>query len=222
MYTSWKALAINNESELQSPSRLKKVLWAKEGMLLLVIIMFVLASLLSLFLGGFFFYLSVTHYLEWGAGLGTTLVMIVMSLLFAVGSRLFHRERKMDLIRNYLLRPQDFEFVPGTLDSFSYSYDSGGGAHRGRILVKGQARDSLGNELLVLEQFSSRVWPFTTEEMDRQIQEGDDWYDLKGKRPFMPVKAYFLYEKKNPRVAALVAIDKHFIERALKSAEMSF
>ncbi|WP_415062535.1 hypothetical protein [Bdellovibrio sp.] len=222
MYTSWKALAVNNESEIQSSSRLKKVLWAKDGMLLPVIIMFMLASLLSLFLGGFFFYLSVTHYLGWGAGLGTTLVMIVMAILFAVGARLFHRERKMDLIRNYLLRPQDFEFVTGTLESFSYSYDSGGGVHRGRILVKGMARDSLGNELLALEQFSSRVWPFTTGELDQQIQEGDDWYSLKGKRQTLPIKAYFLCEKRNPRVAALVGIDKHFIEKALKSAEIPF
>ncbi|MNY42751.1 hypothetical protein D3C86_1776690 [compost metagenome] len=88
------------------------------------------------------------------------------------------------------------------------------------MIVEGKAVAKSGQELLALEQFSPRIWPFTTAEADAQLQKDDDWYDLKGKRLRLPVKAYFIFEKKDPTIAVLVGIDEDLIKRALKNSDM--
>ncbi|WP_374078953.1 hypothetical protein [Bdellovibrio bacteriovorus] len=199
-------------------SRLKKIPGARGSINLFVVFAFFMCALISFGLAFFFVYLGVTTNMGFWEGFGGALAMFVLGALFVWATKMFKMERDIDMARRYLLKPDDYDFVEGTLESASY----GRGESRGssRMIVVGKAISKSGKELPVLEMFSTSIWPFTTREADEQLQEGDDWYDLKGKRPYLPVKAYFLCEKKDPTTAILIGIDEHFIKQALKNAEM--
>lgn len=217
MYTSWKHLLIKNELGLRDTSRLKKLPRARGSVHILMILAFALGALISFALAVFFVVLGIRSELDPLKAYGSALAMLALGASFVLAVKLFWQERNLDPIRCYLVRPGDFEFAEGVFDSFSYS--SGGNRRNSRILVEGKVFAKTGEELLAVEHFSPDIWPFTTSEADAQIKKGDEWYDLKGKRLKLPVKAYFIYEKADPTLAALVGIDEELIRRALKSAE---
>lgn len=218
MYTSWKHLLVKNDLALRDIKRLKKLPAARGTVSILVILGFALGALISLGLTVFFVELGINGDLEPLKAYGSALAMLALAASFVLAVKLFWQDRNLDLVRNYLLRPLDFEFIEGTLHSASYS--PGNNRRNGRMIVEGKATTKSGQELLAIEQFSPRIWPFTTAEADAQLQKDDDWYDLKGKRLTLPVKVYFIYEKKDPTLAVLVGIDEDLIKRALKNADM--
>ncbi|MNL55547.1 hypothetical protein D3C87_1789690 [compost metagenome] len=114
------------------------------------------------------------------------------------------RERDLDHLLQFGKNPQDFDFVEGQLES--YTYGAREGSNRGRITAQGKAFTKEGKELFVLEFFSPDIWNFVEASEDEALKEGDDWYDMKGKRPRLPLRGFFLCEKKDPKVATLVAV----------------
>lgn len=216
MYTSWKHLLVKDEHSLRDPVRLGKLPRARGSISVLVILGFALAALISFSLAIFFIILGVRRELDDLKSYGSALALIALGASFVLAVKLFWQERNLDPIRCYLLKPEEFEFAEGHLTSFSYS--AGDHHGKGRILVEGKVFAKSGEELLAIEKFSPRIWPFTTTEDEEQLKKGDDWHDLKGKRVQLPVKAYFIYEKADPTLAALVGIDEELIIRALTNA----
>jgi|GEM_PF-1741854 len=219
MYTSWKHLAIKDENELRNLARLKRIPRARGSMSIPVLILFGLGAAVSFALAVFFAFLGLTGGMTPFGSLGAVFAMFVLGVFFVIAIKLYREERYLDLVRRYLLQPLDFDFVEGTLESFTFQRDDS--RRSGRIMVKGHAFAKSGQEMLAMEQFSPYIWPFTTEEEDARLQPHDDWYDLKGKRLKLPIKAYFIYEKANPQVGALVGVPEEIVREALQKAELA-
>lgn len=218
MYKTWKYLAVKNEQELKDSMRLQKLALHRGTPGWLLIGVFSLCALASILICGFFIFLVQRDEMHWWAGYGSALMMLLMAAAFVFAARVFHRARETDILRNFLLHPQEYVFTKGILKEFSYV--AGDNRKMSRYHVQGEAQGPGGESLFVSEFFDSYIWPFTTQEQDRQIRKGDDWYDLKGKRATLPISAYFLYPRKNPQVAILVGIDHDLISEALKRSKM--
>lgn len=218
MYRTWKYLAVKNEQDLQSRDRLLKLARHRGLPGFLMIFVFGACALISLGLAGFFAMMVQSGGLPMWSSVGSALAMVLLAGTFVFGARVFLRERRLDVLRKILRDPESGSFVVGQLTSFNYV---AGDSHKfSRYFVEGQAEGPAGQTLFVGEFFDARIWPFTTEEGDRQIQKGDDWYDLKGKRRTLPVPAYFICEKKDPKIAVMVGIDQTLLNEALKRSEM--
>ncbi|UXR65495.1 hypothetical protein EZJ49_04410 [Bdellovibrio bacteriovorus] len=184
----------------------------------LLIGVFSVCALASLLVSGFFIYLVRKDEMPLWSGSGSAVMMLIMAAAFVFAARVFHRARKTDVLRNFLLHPEDFVFVPGTLKDFSYV--AGDNRKLSRYHVQGEAQGPGGESLFVSEFFDSYIWPFTTKAQDQQLRKGDDWYDMKGKRATLPVPAHFLCPAMNPEIAILVGIDHDLISEALKRNRM--
>lgn len=209
MYTSWQHLIIQNETELHDAHRIQKLIHDSGAVGTVGIITFAAAGIASLMFAGFFIYQGVQYHSYQISMFAASLVMIALATLFFVGTNMFLQEIKINPLRNYAQKPDDFEFIKGTLES--YTFVSGERRRQNHVVVVGKARSSKGVELLAQEQFSTKIWNFTNKENEESLKEGDDWYDQKGKRMRLPVPAYFLCAKKNPHTAALVGIDKKYV-----------
>lgn len=221
MHTTWKHLAIQSDSELKDLKRLKKIHSARTRGFLIATIGFALGSVVSFALGAWFLFMTVQGLFSWAQGIGVAVAMFLLDACFIFGVRMFLKERQLDLLRSYFLKPENFVFVEGEITSGSYSSGGGGKRSSAKMIVEGIVKYE-GKELYSVDHISPYIWPFTSRDEDAQIQEGDDWYDLKGKRVYLPVKAMFLVEKMNPTYAALIAIDKGLIKDAVKRAEKDF
>lgn len=219
MHTTWKHLAIQNENELKDLKRLKKIHSARTRGSLIAMIGFALGAVVSFALGGWFLLLTFQEGLFlWYQGIGVATVMFLLSACFIFGVRMFLKERQLDILRNYFLNPVSFVFVEGEITSGSYSSGGSGNRASAKMIAKGVVNFE-SKKFHSIDFFSPDIWPFTTPDEDAQIQEGDDWYDLKGKRVYLPVKAMFLINKSNPTHAVLIAIDKGLIDDAVNRME---
>lgn len=218
MHKTWKYLAVKNEQELKDYLRLQKLALHRGTPGWIMIWFFSVCALICVVGGAFFVSLVQEGGLHWWSGYGSALMMLLLAAVFVFAARVFHRARKSDILRGYLLHPNDYAFIKGTLKEFSYM--TGDNRSMSRYHVQGEAEGPGRVTLFVSEFFDSSIWPFTTPEQDRQILEGDDWYDLKGKRATLPISAYFLCRKNNPKVAILVGVDHDVIVEALKRSKM--
>ncbi|WP_235046281.1 hypothetical protein [Bdellovibrio bacteriovorus] len=184
----------------------------------LMVVVFAACALISLGLAGFFGMMAYSHQLPMWSSVGSALAMLLLAGTFVFGSRVFLRERQMDVLRKFLRHPDSGSFVVGKLTSFNYV--AGDSRKLSRYFVEGEAEGPQGQTLFVGEFFDADIWPFTTEEGDRQIQKDDDWYDLKGKRRTLPIPAYFICETNDPKIGVLVGIDQALLNDALKRSEM--
>lgn len=217
MYRTWKYLVVKNEQDLKNRVRLKKLARHRGLPGFVMIFVFSTCALISLGLAGFFAAMAYTHKLPMWSSVVSALAMLLLTGAFVFGARVFLRERQMDVLRKILRHPDRGSFVTGKLTSFNYV--AGDSRKFSRYFVEGEAEGPEGQPLFVGEFFDADIWPFTTEEDDRQIQKGDDWYDLKGKRRTLPVPAYFICEAKDPKIGVLVGIDQSLLNDALKRSE---
>ncbi|WP_374032426.1 hypothetical protein [Bdellovibrio bacteriovorus] len=218
MYRSWKYLVVKNEQDLKNRERLQRLARHRGFPGFLMIFVFAACALISLGLAGFFLQMAYSHQLPMWSSVGSALAMLLLAGTFVFGSRVFLRERRLDVLRKFLRHPESGCFVVGKLTSFSYV--AGDSRKLSRYFVEGEAEGPQGQALFVGEFFDADIWPFTTEEGDRQIQKDDDWYDLKGKRRTLPVPAYFVCEAKDPKVGVMVGIDQALLNDALKRSDM--
>ena len=209
MYSSWQHLIIKNETQLQDIKRIRKLIWSSGTVGWLGVIGFALAGIASLLFAGSFIYIGMSTETYNLTMFAVAVLMTALAALFFVGTNYFTQEIKINLIRNFVKNPQAFDFIEGTL--VSAGYVSNGSKRQNHYVVVGKAISKEGVELLAQEQFASRIWHFTTREDDEQLKEGDDWFDLKGKRPYLPIPAYFICLKKDPKFAALVAVDEKYL-----------
>ncbi|XGC79811.1 hypothetical protein ACES2L_10765 [Bdellovibrio bacteriovorus] len=219
MHNSWKHLAIQSDKELRDFRRLEKLNLSSALGLWIAAIGFGIAGVASFLSGLWMLYLTAKRELPWTTGLGVGLGLLAFDGVAFFFIHMVIKERSLNLISQYLKNPQHFEFVEGELISANYSRSDN--RRNNKFLVEGKGTYQ-GHEFIALEHVSSYIWPFVDAKEDEQIEEGDDWYDLKGKRVRLPVKAYFLLDKRTPNRATLVAIDKTFIKDACKRAEKDF
>jgi hypothetical protein len=137
------------------------------------------------------------------------LAILVMSAGFFSGAWLFRKEQNLNPLRGFLKNPEEFAFIKGALEDCHYF--SGQSRHQDVIIVEGSAQGPQGEQLIVREEFSPRIWNFTTPQAERSLQKGSDWYDMKGKRRLLPVPAYFICRKTHPSQACLIGIDKEYL-----------
>lgn len=209
MYTSWQHLIIHNETELHDKHRIHKLVRASGAIGYIGLAAFAIAGIASLIFAGFFIYQGVQYQSYQISMFAASVVMIALAALFFVGTKMFFLEIRMNPLRNYIQHPDDFEFVRGTLESSTYV--SGQSRRQDHYVVVGKAHSRKGADLFVQEQFSTRIWNFTTSNAEKSLKKGDDWYDQKGQRRTLPVPAYFICEKNDPQVAALVGIDAEYV-----------
>ncbi|UOF01539.1 hypothetical protein [Bdellovibrio reynosensis] len=219
MHNSWKHLAIQSDRELRDIKRLKQLNFSSSIGLTVAAIGFGFAGVASFLAGAWMLYLTAKGELPWGTGLGVGLALLAFDGVAFFFVHMVIKERSLNLLGLYIKSPQHFEFVEGELTSASYSRRDSHSNSKFLVHGKGMYHDK---EFMALEQFSSFIWPFVDSTEDDQIQEGDDWYDLKGKRVRLPVKAQFLVDKRNPNRGVLVAIDKSLVKDACKRAEKDF
>ncbi|WP_408097500.1 hypothetical protein ACJVC5_00915 [Peredibacter sp. HCB2-198] len=133
--------------------------------------------------------------------LGGAAVILILGLLFFYFSQLLIKETRLHPIRQYLKDPTGFEFIRGEIVESHYIPTG-----KGRIVaqIKGD------NGLVGVEHFHPSIWAFTTAEAEASLKEGDDWYDMKGKRRLLPVPVYILHKKGLPGV--MVGIEQNLIK----------
>lgn len=210
MYRSWKTLLIDNENDLRSSERIRKLQWARNSIaLIFVIIGFTLAGIACI--GIAFLLIKAAQAYLW------SLFMLLMSAVFFWGANQFLKERKIDPIRNYLRNPQNFEFIKGELVSATYQYNDNN-RRNSRMMVEGQAKTSDGVSLLFYEDFDPSIWPFVEKGAEKHLKAGDDWFELKGLRKTLPIQVYVLYQK-HEQHAVLIGIDREFLNAAMKVIE---
>ena len=138
------------------------------------------------------------------------LFMFVLAAIFLWGSSIFKKDLGLDPIQGFLKHPEKYQFSEGQLTSFYYSARDR--RQQSMIVAEGEVTLLSGDKLPVREEFHYSIWPFTTREDDARLTPKDDWYDKKGKRPYLPVSAYFICEKENPSWARMVGIDKDHLK----------
>lgn len=202
MYKSWKYLTVRSEMELRDPARLKKLLSAR-GNELNGVIGFGLASVISFGLSIFLFWVAYTapmNKIEPAIG---AIVVLLLAMIFLFFARMFLKEMQLNPVRQFLKEPAGLEFIKGEITAAHYQSSNG---KRGKMIAEIKGKNSEGKEVLAIEFFDPSAWPFTTREADESLQEGDDWYDMKGKRGYLPVPVYILSGKES--ASALVGIDQ--------------
>lgn len=209
MHRTWQHLIIQNETGLQDPGRIKKLSRASSAVGWTAVIGFFLAGVVSIFVGGFLFYVASTVQEKQLTLVLSGIAMSALSIAFFVGARLFKKEMNLSPIRGFLKSPQNFIFIKGQLEDCYYL--PGQKRSGDTIVVEGRAQGPNGEEILVQERFSPRIWNFTTPQAEESLQKGSDWYDKKGQRRLLPVPAYFICQKHRPVFAQLVAIDREFV-----------
>lgn len=170
---------------------------------------FAIAGIISVIVAIFMLWLAITVPNERLSFAAAGILMCFLAIGFFIAVRLFRQEIALNPIRQYLKDPSGFEFIQGEMVSGDYS--SGGSKGGRKIIVQIQGKDSSGKELLAIEFFSPSAWPFTTQDAEDSLQEGDDWYDMKGKRRILPVKVHLLHHPKF--TTALVGIDKNLLNK---------
>lgn len=199
MYRSWDNLSIQNESELKDHKRLKKLLNTGDW---LAVLGFNLAGFVSVSTG--FFMVGVAMEKEPGRLqlLGGAAAILILGFLFFYFAQVLIKEVRLHPIRQYLKDPAGFEFIRGEIVDSHFTPASKG---KGRIVaqIKGE------NGLVGFEHFHPSIWSFTTVEAEASLKEGDDWYDMKGKRRLLPVPVYILHKKGLPGV--MVGIEQNLI-----------
>jgi len=209
MYRTWQHLIIQNETGLQDPVRLKKLLRSSGSVGLSAIVGFFTAGALSVLIAIFLFNEAFRLEEKQLSLILSGVAILVLSISFFVGSWLFWKERNLNLLRNFLRSPGDFIFIQGRLEDCHYL--PGEKRSSDRIIVEGHAKGPSGDDIIVREEFSPRIWNFTTPDAEESLKKGSDWYDKKGKRRLLPVPAYFICNKHRPAWAQLVAINHEYI-----------
>lgn len=209
MYRSWQHLIIHNETGLQDPGRIRKLSRADGRVGWIAIFGFIFAGFISVFLAIFLMYQGLQlQDRQWSFVL-SGLAILVMSAGFFAGAWLFRKEQNLNPLRGFLKNPEEFAFIKGELEDCHYF--SGQSRRQDVIIVEGYALGPHGEQLIVREEFSPRIWNFTTPQAERSLQKGSDWYDMKGKRRLLPVPAYFICRKMHPSEACLIGIDKEYL-----------
>lgn len=209
MHRSWQHLIIQNETGLQDPARIRKLSRADGRIGWIAFMGFIAAGLVSVLLAIFLIYQSFQFEEKFLSLLLSALFMLVIAGAFLIGAKLFLQEMNLNPLRNFLKTPEDYLFVTGELQDCHYL--SGESRRQDVIIVEGFAVGPEGKPLAVREEFSPRIWNFTTPQAERSLQKGSDWYDMKGKRRLLPVPAHFICNKSSPNVACLIAIDKEYV-----------
>lgn len=218
MHRSWKYLTVKNEEELVDLKRLRRLSRHRGIPGMASVIAFAVLALACLLMGAFFSIFSFRTEMSRESSLGTGLMLLLMSGVFLFAARLFYREWRQDLLRDYLLHPEEYEIVRGLLSSFSFVV--GDRQKLSRFHVEGEVVTSAGTRVPALEFFAAEIWPFTTVEADSQLTPDDDWYELKGQRDALPIPAYFICTRVNPRRAALVGVDYDLIAGSLRKSRL--
>jgi len=213
MYRSWQHLIIQNETELQDPDRIRKLIRNDGRVGWVAVIGFFAAGLISLLLAIFLFYQGFELEEKQLSLLLSGAAMIVLSIAFFVGAKLFRQEMNLNPLRNYLKIPGNYQFLKGELENCYYL--PGQSRRQDTIVVEGTALDSQGRVFQAREEFSPQIWNFTTPEAERSLQKGSDWYEMKDRRRLLPVPAYFLCNKNRSGLACLIAIDKESVSLKL-------
>lgn len=115
-------------------------------------------------------------------------------------SLLTGRKTALDI---YLENPVGFDFIKGEIVSSHYTP-----ADKGKGTIRAEIKGDEGSLLMI--EVSPSIWPFTTKEAEECLRDGDDWYDLKGKRPLLPAPVYLLKHKEHGSV--LIGIDQRYLE----------
>lgn len=205
MYRTWDHLIVRSEAELKDPARLQRLNRGHVSSRWAMIIGFAIAGLASLLTMGALLWVFGFERFEL-KGVMAALFMLVLAVIFFWGSSMFKKDLGLDPIQGFLKHPEKYQFSEGQLTSFYYSARDR--RQQSMIVAEGEVTLPSGNKLPVREEFHYSIWPFTTREDDARLTPEDDWHDKKGKRPYLPVSAYFICEKENPSWARMVGIDK--------------
>lgn len=176
-------MQITNDEELRSPERIRKLARERAHVSYLTVIAFVIMGTLCF---------GVAVMLLMTRGFLPSVIMIMMTATCFLAAKLFHRETQIDPVRNFLKRPEEFEFTTCLLTSAHWHYDSHN--RRGtRMVVRGEGQTLQNEPLLFFENFAPDIWDFS--------QDGEY---------FKPVRVHVIYHKRH-RHAALVGIDKNLL-----------
>src|SRR5437868_2621517 len=112
MYRSWQHLIIKNEADLRNPQRIRKLLRGSSSLNWFAIIGFAFGGVLSLFLAAFLFYETFAFELNRISMMISSLIMAAIAIMFFIGAKVFAQEMHVNLLRSYLHKPEDFDFIP--------------------------------------------------------------------------------------------------------------
>jgi hypothetical protein len=117
-----------------------------------------------------------------------------------------------DPLLRWLMNPNAYLFKRGSI--LRAEFIPGGQGRkkldRMRVTIKAESENAT-----FTEDFSTHIWFFTDSKRDSQLKKGDDWYDLKGKRPALPLPVHILIPKSSKSRAALIGISAAPVDRAL-------
>jgi hypothetical protein len=202
MYSRLNSLYFSSPEELKDPERIERVCRDRRHMPLIAPFGFFVGGLIALcFSGLLIFGVAIHRPLEGGIGAACCL-LLALSLFW--GGKKFWQARQLDPLRGYLFRPSDYGFIAGEITGSSYA--PGERRSLGRIIAQGQAVLPDGQKLLFFEFFKPSAWPYVDKDADAGLKPGDDWYDQKGRRPYLPVAVSVIYAKNRPRLCALAGI----------------
>lgn len=116
----------------------------------------------------------------------------------------------------YLRNPSQFQFIQGKAINATYRAGSKGRRAGSKMIVEFHA-DGVGT---FTENFLPYIWMYSDNHRERSLKEGDDWFDLKGKRPKMPFPVHLLQHISETKLVGLVGIPAHAVDPAIALIEV--
>lgn len=212
MHSSFKDLAVKDDTELRDTERLKR-LYNKNFSGLKIASVCCIA--MGIPLAALTVWLAWDHFIAKAATIQPfwTLFGVVAGFgTICLGMGLaFWKECSGNPLAGYLKDPAGYVFTLGSITEATYLPADEG---RGKMMVSG----TFGEKGIFIEEFSPGPWSNAVAERgeDEGLKPGDDRYDQKGKRVRLPITAWIIYHSSQPHYGALAGIPAEIAARLNK------